>query len=50
MIVKIIGLIWVVWGILILIKPEILRKKLQTKGNKKLPAKKIKEKYTSHSF
>ena len=36
MIVKIIGLIWVVWGILILIKPEILRKKLQTKGNKKL--------------
>lgn len=36
MIAKIIGLIWVVWGILILIKPEILRKKLQTKGIKKL--------------
>ncbi len=36
MIAKIIGLIWIVWGILILIKPEILRKKLQTKGSKKL--------------
>ena len=36
MIAKIIGLIWVVWGIMILIKPEILRKKLQTKGSKKL--------------
>lgn len=36
MIAKIIGLIWVVWGILILVKPEILRKKLQTKGIKKL--------------
>ncbi|NQT28238.1 MAG: hypothetical protein HQ570_01415 [Candidatus Omnitrophica bacterium] len=36
MIAKIIGLIWVVWGILIFVKPEILRKKLQTKGSKKL--------------
>jgi len=35
-IVKIIGFIWVIWGILVLIKPEILRKKLQTKGSKKL--------------
>jgi len=33
---RIIGMIWVILGILILIKPEILRKKLQTKGNKKL--------------
>ncbi len=33
---KIIGLIWVAWGILILIKPEVLRKKLQTMGSKKL--------------
>ena len=36
MIAKIIGLVWVIWGIVILIKPEILRKKLQTKGSKKL--------------
>jgi len=36
MITKIIGIIWVVWGILILVKPEVLRKKLQTKGSKKI--------------
>jgi len=36
MITKIIGIIWVAWGILILVKPEVLRKKLQTKGSKKL--------------
>ncbi len=36
MIAKIIGTIWVIWGILILVKPEILQKKLQTKGLKKL--------------
>ncbi len=36
MIAKIIGIIWVIWGIVILVKPEILRKKLQTKGSKKL--------------
>lgn len=36
MIAKIIGFIWVVWGILILIKPGILRNSLQKKGSKKI--------------
>lgn len=36
MIAKIIGLIWVIWGVIVLVKPEALRKKLQIKGSKKL--------------
>ncbi len=36
MLVKIIGFIWVIFGILVLIKPQILKKKLQTKSIKKL--------------